>query len=99
MKRWYDEDLMYTVPEQHDSYIWDIVREQFENPIKQKTLQTYESAPASNITNLNFLRSLIGNQYSKDMGGVGDALYSATEKQVGRNTSMLQNYMNALRMG
>ena len=30
MKRWYDKDLMYTVPEQHDSYIWDIVRKQFE---------------------------------------------------------------------
>ena len=30
MKRWYNKDLIYDVPEQHDSYIWDMVREKFE---------------------------------------------------------------------
>lgn len=31
MKRMYDEDLIYNLPEQHDSYVWDYVRKQFES--------------------------------------------------------------------
>ena len=30
MKRMYDEDLIYNLPEYHDSYIWDHVRKKFE---------------------------------------------------------------------
>ena len=30
MKKMYDEDLIYKEKEQHDSYIWDIVRKRFE---------------------------------------------------------------------
>ena len=31
MKKMYDEDLIYKIPEQHDSYVWDYVRKEFEN--------------------------------------------------------------------
>ena len=31
MKKMYDEDLIYNEKEQHDSYIWDIVRKKFED--------------------------------------------------------------------
>ena len=30
MKKFYDKDLIYQIPEQHDSYVWDYVRERFE---------------------------------------------------------------------
>ena len=31
MKKMYDEDSIYKIPEQHDSYVWDYVREKFES--------------------------------------------------------------------
>ena len=30
MRKMYDEDLIYNEAEQHDSYIWDVVRKRFE---------------------------------------------------------------------
>jgi hypothetical protein len=36
MQKMYNEDLIYNIEEQHDSYVWDFVRKKFENDYKIK---------------------------------------------------------------
>ena len=36
MQKMYNEDLIYSIEQQHDSYVWDFVRKKFENDYEIK---------------------------------------------------------------
>ena len=63
MKKMYDEDLIYNEKEQHDSYIWDLVRKRFEKQYKIKNNDIGDGA-AGHVQ----ARSILGKKYDHTKG-------------------------------
>ena len=63
MKRMYDSDEIYNLDEQHDSYVWDFIRNRFEGKRKVKNLNI-----GDNKLGHVQARSVLGNFYDHTKG-------------------------------
>jgi len=68
MKRMYDEDLIYTLKECHDSYIWDYVRKKFEKEYGVKNINLSTTAKGYDL-HIQAL-SILGKYYDHLKGQV-----------------------------
>jgi len=72
MKKMYDEDLIYKEKEQHDSYIWDLVRKKFE---KER-----------NTINIDIGDKKVGHVQARSiLGSLYDHTKGPTRKQIGKS--------------
>jgi hypothetical protein len=63
MQRMYNEDLIYNEKEQHDSYIWDVVRKRFETQYKVNNINIGDGK-----TGHVQARSILGDVYDHTKG-------------------------------
>jgi len=63
MKRMYDSDEIYTLDEQHDSYVWDFIRNRFEGKRRVKNLNIGDGKGGHVQA-----RSVLGNFYDHTKG-------------------------------
>jgi len=77
MKKMYNEDLIYKEKEQHDSYIWDVVRKKFEN--ERKTLN--KNIGDNDVGHVQ-ARSVLGTIYDHTKGPKRKALGKSPEARI-----------------
>jgi hypothetical protein len=72
MKRMYDKDLIYKEKEQHDSYIWDLIRKKFE---KER-----------NTINIDIGDKKVGHVQARSiLGSLYDHTKGPKRKQIGKS--------------
>jgi hypothetical protein len=77
MKKMYDEDLIYKEKEQHDSYIWDIIRKKFEKERRTVNIDIGDKK-AGHVQ----ARSILGTFYDHKKGPKAKKMIKSWEARI-----------------